>query len=68
MPPLIATSALDPDTVGRLRAAFSAVGEAPELSGARATLLLHRFAFPEPSSYDVFHGILERAELHAGTW
>jgi ABC-type phosphate/phosphonate transport system substrate-binding protein len=68
MPPLIATAALDPDTVGRIRAAFGAVEHAPELAEARARLLLRRFAVPEPSSYDVFHGILQSAEQHAGTW
>lgn len=68
MPPLIATAALDPDTVGRLRAAFSAVEEAPELEGVRATLLLKRFALPEPANYDVFHGIQESAERYAEVW
>lgn len=68
MPPLIATAALDHDTVGRLRAAFAAVGEAPELASVRATLLLKRFALPEPADYDVFHGILESAERYAEVW
>lgn len=68
MPPLIATAALDPDTVGRLRSAFGAVEHAPELSQSRETLLLRRFAVPEPSSYDVFHAILESAELRPGVW
>jgi len=68
MPPLIATAALDPDTVGRLRNAFMAVEHAGELAGLRATLLLRRFDVPEPSSYDVFHGIREAAGRHAGVW
>lgn len=68
MPPLIATAALDSGTVGRLRTAFAAVEHAPELGSARATLLLQKFAFPEPSAYDVFHGILESAEQHPGVW
>jgi len=68
MPPLIATAALDPDTVGRLRAAFGAVEHAPELGEARAALLLRRFTVPEPSAYDVFHGILESSEQFAGVW
>jgi len=68
MPPLIATAPLDPDTLGRMRAAFAAVADAPELSTAREALLLRRFALPEPSSYDVFHGVLESAERHAGVW
>jgi ABC-type phosphate/phosphonate transport system substrate-binding protein len=68
MPPLIATAALDPDAVGRLRKAFSAVEHAGELGKVRETLLLRRFAVPEPSAYDVFHGILEASEQHAGVW
>ncbi len=68
MPPLIATAALDPDTVGRLRSAFLAVEASDELAQIRETLQLRRFALPEPSSYDVFHGILESSERHAGVW
>ena len=68
MPPLIATAALDPDAVGRLRKAFSAVEHATDLGKVRETLLLQRFAVPEPSAYDVFHGILEASEQHAGVW
>ena len=68
MPPLIATAALGPDAVGRLRKAFCAVEHASELAKARETLLLRRFAVPEPSAYDVFHGILEASEQHAGVW
>ena len=68
MPPLIATAPLDPDTLGRLRNAFLAVEAADELAQVRETLLLRRFALPEPSSYDVFHGILESSERHAGVW
>ena len=68
MPPIIATAALDPDTVGRLRGAFAAVEGADDLAQARAALLLRRFAVPEASSYDVFHAIREQAERHAGVW
>ena len=68
MPPLIATAPLDADAVGRLRGAFAAAGAAPELDAQRSTLLLRRFALPEPSSYDMFHGVLEAAEQHAGVW
>ena len=68
MPPLIATAALDPDVVGRLRKAFAAVEHASELEKVRETLLLRRFAVPEASAYDVFHGILEASERHAGVW
>ena len=39
-----------------------------DLGKVRETLLLRRFAVPEPSDYDVFHGILEASERHAGVW
>ena len=68
MPPLVATAALDPGIVGRLRGAFAAVESAAELADARATLLLRRFALPEPSAYDMFKNVLEAAEQHAGVW
>lgn len=68
MPPLIATAALDPDTVGRLRSAFLAVESAEDLAQVRETLLLRRFAVPEPSSYDVFHDIQASSERYAGVW
>jgi ABC-type phosphate/phosphonate transport system substrate-binding protein len=68
MPPLIATAALEPGAVGRLRKAFTAVEYASELDKVRETLLLRRFAVPEPSAYDVFHGILAASEQHAGVW
>jgi ABC-type phosphate/phosphonate transport system substrate-binding protein len=68
IPPLIATAALDPGTVGRLRKAFLAAQHAEELAAVRDTLLLRRFSVPEPSAYDVFHGILDASERHAGVW
>jgi ABC-type phosphate/phosphonate transport system substrate-binding protein len=68
MPPLIATAALDPGTVGRLRTAFAAVEQAPDLEQIRATLLLRRFAVPEPSAYDAFDGILKSSERYAEVW
>jgi ABC-type phosphate/phosphonate transport system substrate-binding protein len=68
MPPLIATAPLDAATIARLRAAFGAAGKAPELARVRETLLLRRFEIPEPSKYDVFHGIAQAAERHAGVW
>ena len=68
MPPFIATAALDPDAVGRLRKAFGAVAQAAELRPQRETLLLKRLAVPDPSTYDVFHGILQASDQHAGVW
>ena len=52
MPPLVATAALEPDVLERLRAAFLAVQDAPELTDARANVLLERFMVPELSSFD----------------
>jgi len=51
MPPLLATGALAPGVLDALRQALLAVGEAPELEGARGTLLLKRFAVTRPEDY-----------------
>jgi len=53
MPPVVATALLSADAVERLRAAFLAVADAPELEGARRTLLLDRFMLPSPSDFEV---------------
>ncbi|MEO7403972.1 MAG: PhnD/SsuA/transferrin family substrate-binding protein [Burkholderiales bacterium] len=53
MPPVIATTALAPAAIESLRAAFLAVGNAPELAATRSTLLLDRFILPAPGDFDV---------------
>lgn len=68
MPPLIATAALDPDTVSRLQSAFLAAEHCPDLAHERETLLLRRFALPESSDYDVFDAIAASSARHAGVW
>jgi len=68
IPALVATAALDGDTVGRLRAALAAVADAPELAEIRATALLKAFDVPEPARYDVLRRQAPDAELHHGIW
>jgi ABC-type phosphate/phosphonate transport system substrate-binding protein len=53
MPPVVATAPLASGAVERLRAAFIAVADAPELDRARATLLLERFILPAPADFEV---------------
>jgi len=52
MPPVVTTANLDDDTVRRLRDSFTEVARAPELAGARDTLLLAGFALPRPETFD----------------
>jgi ABC-type phosphate/phosphonate transport system substrate-binding protein len=68
MPPFVATAPLTDAEMSRLRRAFAASIEAPELRAERETLLLRDFAFPEPRDYDVFPGILHTAEQYAEIW
>lgn len=51
IPAFVATAALDPDELARLRAAFAAVAAASELAAVRACVLLAGFAFPAPADY-----------------
>jgi len=50
-PAFVSTADLDDAALGRLRAAFLDVEDAAALSSARETLLLRRFAVPEPADY-----------------
>ena len=68
IPPLVATAALAPDEVQRLRDAFLRVGAAPALAPQREILLLAGFGLPESSDYDVFDGILADAARFPGLW
>ncbi len=68
MPPFVATADLDDTTVERLREAFRAASDAPELAAARETLLLAGFGTPAPDAYDVFHEIEALSARHAGVW
>jgi ABC-type phosphate/phosphonate transport system substrate-binding protein len=61
IPPLVATAALAPDVLGRLRAALLAVGECE-------ALLLKGFAVPPEADYDAMDGALAAARTFAETW
>jgi ABC-type phosphate/phosphonate transport system substrate-binding protein len=63
MPPLVATDAIEPGALARLRAALQATEDAPELAAPMARLLLAGFAFPDPADYDV----LAAAARHSST-
>jgi len=68
MPPFVATAPLGEGDLARLRQAFAASIAAPELKAERETLLLRDFAFPKPTDYDVFGGILHASEQYAEIW
>jgi len=53
IPPLVATAALKPDELARLREALQASAKAPELRAMTERLLLAGFAVPDPADYDV---------------
>jgi ABC-type phosphate/phosphonate transport system substrate-binding protein len=53
IPPLVATAALKPDELARLREALQAGTQAPELRAVAERLLLAGFAVPDPADYEV---------------
>jgi ABC-type phosphate/phosphonate transport system substrate-binding protein len=53
IPPLVATAALKPDELARLREALQASTKAPELHAVAERLLLAGFAVPDPADYEV---------------
>ena len=63
MPPLVATAALNPDQVKKLRSAFSAVHEERSLDKARQVLLIEKFVVPDLSVYDETKRRAERVEM-----
>jgi len=66
IPPLVATDALDPDAIARLREAIASASHAPDLAGQRELLMLERFAVPEPADYDVLIDAKREADSFAG--
>ncbi|MEY3665196.1 MAG: hypothetical protein RLZZ153_1378 [Pseudomonadota bacterium] len=62
LPLFVATVPLSPVLLRRLREAFAASADAPELAQQRSALLLKGFAFPEPDDYDVLHALPERLD------
>jgi len=61
IPPLVATAALAPDALERLRAALIA-------EGAREALLLKGFAVPTPADYDEIDQALAAARRYPELW
>ncbi|VTU15548.1 phosphonate ABC transporter, periplasmic phosphonate binding protein [Variovorax sp. PBL-H6] len=59
IPPLVATAALTPDELARLRRALQASTKAPELLAVTERLLLAGFAMPDPADYDVLARIAQ---------
>jgi ABC-type phosphate/phosphonate transport system substrate-binding protein len=68
MPPLVSTAALDAATLQRVRDAFLAVAQAPELAAARDALLIERFVVPDPADYNLTKARAERVEKEGVTW
>jgi ABC-type phosphate/phosphonate transport system substrate-binding protein len=68
IPPLVATAAISPDEIERLRAALRQVGVAPDLARQRATLLLAGFVVPAPADYNSLDETLEASRQFADPW
>lgn len=68
IPPFIATAAIGPEALARLRDAFRAAAREPGLAAARSDALVADFVVPEASAYDVFERIQEISERHSGVW
>ena len=62
MPPLIATAALNPSQIEKLRRAFIKVQSEKSLEAARRALLVERFVVPNISVYDETRRRAERVE------
>lgn len=60
IPPLVATAALAPDELLRLRQALAEVANAPELQAVRERLLLAGFASADPAAYDALAAMARR--------
>ena len=63
IPPLVATAAVAPDELARLRTALQATPQAPGLAAPMARLLLAGFAVPDPADYDVLPAIARRSAI-----
>jgi ABC-type phosphate/phosphonate transport system substrate-binding protein len=68
IPPFVATGAIAETNLERLRAALAAVGTAPELAAARATLLLDRLAVPSESDYAAIRTVAQDAARYGDPW
>jgi ABC-type phosphate/phosphonate transport system substrate-binding protein len=63
IPPLVATAAIGPEALARLRAALVATSRAPALAAAMARLHLAGFAIPEPAAYDALKAVADASSL-----
>ena len=60
IPPLVATAALAPEDLQRLRQALADVANAPDLQPVRERLLLAGFASADPAAYDALAAMARR--------
>lgn len=60
IPPLVATAALAPEDLQRLRQALADVAKAPDLQAVRERLLLAGFASADPAAYDALAAMARR--------
>jgi ABC-type phosphate/phosphonate transport system substrate-binding protein len=60
IPPLVATAALAPEDLQRLRQALADVAKAPDLQPVRERLLLAGFASADPAAYDALAAMARR--------
>jgi ABC-type phosphate/phosphonate transport system substrate-binding protein len=68
MPPLVATAALEPDALARLRKAFADVEDEPALADVRKALLISRFVLPDPADFDVQKRRHDRVVSEGDPW
>lgn len=68
IPPLVATAPFAEGELGRLQAAFLAVGAEAGLAPQRTTLLLAGFAVPATKDYDAFGTILADSSRYPDPW
>ena len=68
MPAIVCSGSVDPDTLARLREACLEVSATTSLAGLRATLLLERFAVPDPGAYRVQDARARMVEAAGSDW
>jgi ABC-type phosphate/phosphonate transport system substrate-binding protein len=68
IPPFVATSALAPDAVQNLQAAFAQVSATRDLQPLRDTLRLAKLVVPRPEDYETFHARSAASERYPVAW
>jgi ABC-type phosphate/phosphonate transport system substrate-binding protein len=68
MPPLIATAALKPEEIARLRSAFRNAHNERSLDEARQALLVERFVVPDMRVYQETRNRADRVEWEGEPW